>query len=336
LFAELASLHTRIETMQVAVSIMNSGQRLVGLLASYSVHCGLATLSFNFQDVSATVAEEDDEHLGGIFTSKRDSGTYTATLQRKKRKSQHDDSSRFRCYQGKWYNDRGRSGDFSIEWHHPDMPVPRMDATEAIIDLGNREEPVFLVPDRSLFDDQGTTIMELFLTSMRQRGIAIPKVVGDAVWSSWKKPPGGCGDRVSVEGLTCTATFILETFLRLMFPKVWHVMTPDRGYDSKDINVYSKGGSKGRHQDAQPYGSLVFVFCAGLSCKSSVWLKSGKRVDLEMKSGDCMLFEGKTWHEVHECIPGTSPFKEGEWLADRRLSILVRQKPPKSWMKVPR
>lgn len=321
--------------MQVAVSIVNSGRRFDGLLALYTEHCGMATLCFKFDDVSVTVTEEDDEHLGGIFTSERDSGTYKASLQGKKHKSNHHDSLRSRRYQGQWHNDHGRSGDFSITWHRPDTQAPRMDAPEAIIKLGTDEEPVFLVPDRSLFDDQGRTIMEEFLVSMRQRSLTIPMVVGREVWRSWKKPPEGCGDSVRVDRLTHTADFILETFLRTMFSYVWHVMTADRGYESKDINVYSKGGSKGRHQDVQPYGSLVFVFCAGLACKSSVWLKNGERRELEMKSGDCMIFEGKTWHEVHECIPGTSPFKKDEWLADRRLSILVRQKPPARWMQVP-
>jgi len=148
--------------------------------------------------------------------------------------------------------------------------------------------------------------------------------------------PEGCNDRVRVRALEPLADFMLSQILRVRFADVWHVMTPDRGYDSKDVNIYSKGGSKGRHQDAQPYGSLVFVFCAGLACNSSVWLKNGERKDLKMQSGDVMIFEGKTWHQVHECIPGTSPFSKGEWLADRRISILVRQKPPSRGMRVPR
>jgi len=39
-----------------------------------------------------------------------------------------------------------------------------------------------------------------------------------------------------------------------------------------------------------------------------------------------MIFEGQTPHKVHELIPGTSPFPQGDWLEKRRMSILVRQK----------
>merc|ERR1719511_656372 len=115
---------------------------------------------------------------------------------------------------------------------------------------------------------------------------------------------------------------ILAEFLRVQQRSSKHVMTPDRGYECKDVNVYSRGGNIGKHQDAQPYGSLVFVFCAGLACQSSVWLKSGERKDLEMRSGDCMIFEGKTWHQVHNCIPNTSPFRlmSGSEIAGFRFS----------------
>merc|ERR1711876_37676 len=89
--------------------------------------------------------------------------------------------------------------------------------------------------------------------------------------------------------------------------------------------------------DNESYGRLVFVFCAGLSCMSSVWLGSKehpskssrlfpkKTKTVTMKSGDCMIFEGQTPNKVHELIPGTSPFPQGDWLEKRRMSILVRQ-----------
>lgn len=199
-----------------------------------------------------------------------------------------------------------------------------------ITSFGSKEEPVFLVADSALYADQGRTIQNLFLASLRQRRISRPEPTGRAVWRSWKKAPDGCGDRVRLHTLEPMANFILSRFLRQMYSDVWHVMTPDRGYDSKDVNVYSAGGDKGWHQDAQPCGSLVFVFCAGLPCLSSVRLKSGETKQLMMESGSCMVFEGKTWHTVHKCIAGQSPFGRTEWLADRRLSILVRQKPPQS------
>lgn len=193
---------------------------------------------------------------------------------------------------------------------------------KSIVSYGTLEEPVFLAKDRALFKDTGRKIAKLFLERARRAGVRKPKPSGHDVWSSWKH-----GDRVRVPTLVPMADRILKK-LRAKYSKTRHVMTKSRGYATKDVNVYSKGGNKGKHQDAQPYGSLVFVFCSGLACRSSVWLKDGARKDLTMRSGDCMIFEGKTWHQVHSCIPRTSPFKKGEWLADRRLSILVRQRPP--------
>merc|ERR1719491_1939872 len=201
--------------------------------------------------------------------------------------------------------------------------TPIQAKTLAIVSYGTRKEPVFLVRDRSSFNDRGRTIKTKFCESLRRKGISIPEPTGSTTWKSW-----GHGDRVTVRELEPMADRILAE-LRVKHSDAWHVMTPGRGYDSKDANVYSKGGSKGKHQDSQPYGSLVFVFCAGLSCRSSVWFKNGVRKELTMQSGDCMIFEGKTWHQVHECIPNSSPFAKGEWLADRRLSILVRQRPPR-------
>merc|ERR1712072_663751 len=206
--------------------------------------------------------------------------------------------------------------------------LPSMDATATIVSYGTQEEPVFVAPDRILFNDGGRTIVTRFLQSLK--GVSRPNPTGSETWRSWQN-----GDRVRVPALEPMADSILERFLRVMYAATWHIMTPDRGYVTKDVNVYSKGGNIGRHRDAQPYGSLVFVFCAGLAYKSSVWLKSGIRKEIVMNSGDCMIFEGKTWHQVHECIPNSSPFEKGEWLADRRLSILVRQNPPLHWMHVP-
>lgn len=318
--------------MRLPITIQNCSQTLANLLAVYSVHLGLATLSFTFNDVIASVTEEDGERLSGTFTSSRDSGTYEATLHRKRRRDDAD-SSNIVYYQGHWRNDAGRTGYFSIEWARPGSAIRSMDADMGIMSLGSHEEPVFLVRDQLLYADHGTTVQNLFLESLGQ--IPKPEPQGSEVWRSWKKAPEGCGDRVRVRALEPMADFILSQFLRVMFSDVWHVMTPDRGYDSKDVNVYSVGGDIGWHKDAQPYGSLVFVFCAGLACMSSVSLKNGEKRHLEMRSGDCMVFEGKTWHTVHRCIQGQSPFGRGEWLADRRLSILVRQKPPARWMNVP-
>lgn len=294
---------------------------------------GKKALHFKFGDVEALVIEEGGERLTGTFVSGRDRGTYAA----QRKTSGVSDDLRQVHYQGKWFNREGKSGEFSIQWLRPDSvpgdqqipaAAPSSGLASAVVSYGTQQEPVFLVPDRGLFNDNGRTIMNMFLAAVRKQGVRRPDPTGDVRWRSWKRHPEGCGDRVRVRALEPMADRILADCLRVHFADTRHVMTRDRGYQSKDCNVYAQGGSAGRHQDAQPYGSLVFVFCAGLSCHSTVWLKDGTCRHLDVRSGDCMIFEGKTWHAVSDCIPDTSPFAAGEWLAHRRLSILVRQRPP--------
>jgi len=105
--------------MEIPISIVNSGRAIAGLIAEYSVHLGLATLSFMFGDITATVSEEGGENLTGIFTSPRDSGTYRASLRRKKGRSNDGGVSNHVCYEGEWLNEQGGRGDFSIEWVRP-------------------------------------------------------------------------------------------------------------------------------------------------------------------------------------------------------------------------
>merc|ERR1711924_581900 len=93
--------------------------------------------------------------------------------------------------------------------------------------------------------------------------------------------------------------------------------------------------------DAQAYGNLVFVWVAGNTCESCIRLGGWKSKDentIILYSGDCMVFEGQTWHTVRACFPLTSPFHDGAWLPNRRLSVLVRQRnararhvPKKPW-----
>jgi len=332
------------EPLRVSLNIVNSGKQH-DVPALFRMMDGNAyTVTFGFYDVKAELVVDDSEKLTGSFTSKRDHGTYEATLSTIR-------ANGSRCYKGSWNNKRKREG-FEVEipelrplglgeskrtrtlqsWDHSQAAL----RSWTLLNLGTDREPVFLIPDSQLFNDGGRSIMEFFVAAMRAKKIDLPYVSGTKEWKSWRPHPEGCGDRIRVNRLKTTADDILATHLRRNFAHVWHVSTPDRGYDAKDINVYYQGGSKGKHQDAQPYGSLVFVFCAGLTCTSSVWLEDGRRVDLTMKSGDCMVFEGKTHHRVNQCTPNTSPFGGDEWLGNRRLSILVRQKPPSSRMNVPK
>merc|ERR1712087_1086269 len=63
-----------------------------------------------------------------------------------------------------------------------------------------------------------------------------------------------------------------------------------------------------RHTDAQPEGSLLFIFCAGLSCRSQAW-PGGRLVERVLESGDVMIIDGRrTAHAVPAVLEGTSPF----------------------------
>merc|ERR1712048_1337464 len=205
---------------------------------------------------------------------------------------------------------------------------------------GTISEPCFVVRDP--FHDQGFTIMTYFQQFCEEHHIPKPTPTGDERWMSWKD--AHASKFIKFKMLDGKAHHILER-LRATHPETKHVKTRDRGYSSEDINVYSKGSGTGPHQDGQEFGRLVFVFCAGNRCKSSVWFggrpvpnkdrqstrqqlekKGYMKIDIEMQSGDCMIFEGKTWHQVHQCIPNTSPsFMKGCWLENRRLAILVRK-----------
>lgn len=94
-----------------------------------------------------------------------------------------------------------------------------------------------------------------------------------------------------------------------------------------EVLVTTPGCCLGRHRDAQPAGSLLLVFCAGLSCRSQSW-PNGQLVDRQLESGDVAIMDGKlTEHAVPQVLPSTSPFPDCAWLGSRRLAVLVRQRP---------
>lgn len=212
--------------------------------------------------------------------------------------------------------------------------------------FGTLREPCFVCRDP--FGDRGQTIKTYFIWFCREHGIPLPNTVRSKRWMSWSEMHAGRHvDTFKLfQMLDPMANRILDELRNSPHQDSLHLNTKDRGYCSKDINVYSKGGGTGPHQDAQEFGRLVFVFCAGLSCDSSVWLggrpvpnndrqASAKwlkqqgftEVPIQMQSGDVMIFEGKTWHQVRECVPHSSPpVMKGDWLQNQRLSILVRKR----------
>lgn len=205
--------------------------------------------------------------------------------------------------------------------------------------MGTLREICVLVRDP--FNDLGMTIAKYFTDFCREHRIQIPSRKHGR-WMSWKEHGGSSfGGFTNLDDMTNRILRVLRSIL----PDTKHVNNHRKLY-SGDMNIYSDGGNAGPHQDYQSYGRLVFVFCTGLACHSSVWLGGEPVPDkdraasaewlnkqgfiekhIEMRSGDCLIFEGKTWHQVRECIPGTSPpVLKGGLFEDRRLSILVRQK----------
>jgi len=204
-----------------------------------------------------------------------------------------------------------------------------------IVSYGTQKELLCLVKDP--FGDKGVTVQKMLSQALDKIGVSkpMPSSRGDGTWKSWKE-----AGHLRVKGLKSMADKILLQ-IRREHPNVAHVMTKHRDYDCKDVNVYHRSGSKGRHADAQPLGLQNFVFSTGLSCNASAWPGAhgvdyrtgqtnggwgGKQVSMKLESGDCWVMEGKTPHCIHNCIAGTSPPELGKWLADRRASILIRQK----------
>lgn len=209
-----------------------------------------------------------------------------------------------------------------------------------ITQKGTDEQPCFLVRDP--FQDEGMSIKHYLDSFLDGKGI--PADFRTKRWMSWTQDNQHSYHQFhSLDGAADEILAELST----RFPNTAHLKAPGKGYSSKDINVYSEGGT-GVHQDAQEYGRLLFIFCAGNNADFSVWLGQPGKVakdrqsteeklsaqgynqkKFQLKSGDVLVLEGKTWHKAHTCQPRTSPkVMNGTWLENKRLSILVRRKLP--------
>ncbi|CAK0808539.1 unnamed protein product [Prorocentrum cordatum] len=103
---------------------------------------------------------------------------------------------------------------------------------------------------------------------------------------------------------------------------------PRRQWNDTEVLIYNPGCRVKRHHDAQPPGSLLLVFSAGLSGSGHAW-PHGQLVESVMQSGDVVIMDGKrTEHAIPDVLEGTSPFRPDEWLGNRRLAVLVREAPP--------
>jgi len=103
---------------------------------------------------------------------------------------------------------------------------------------------------------------------------------------------------------------------------------PGPGWNDTEVLLSTPGCRLSPHHDAQPPGSLLLVYCVGLSALSQAW-PDGILHERILESGDVMIFDGKlTRHAVPRVLEGTSPFTTCPWLGHRRLAVLVRQRPP--------
>lgn len=213
-------------------------------------------------------------------------------------------------------------------------PIAIGASTPKFLRYGTEEEPCFLF--KNVFDEppdrRGKTVENIIVRSFGNTPLPTP--TGAKHWRSWRNDCPASG-----KALRPKAAELLN-HLRVHSRGDWHVNTePDRDFKCRDINVTGEKGGHGWHQDSQDYGSLLFLFVVGNSSKNVIRLggkDSNDERNIVVCSGDCLVFEGQTWHTVKKIYPKTSPFKgKNEWLHNRRMSVLVRQKAPKTKMTRP-
>ncbi len=100
--------------------------------------------------------------------------------------------------------------------------------------------------------------------------------------------------------------------------------------DAAIVNLYSQGARLGLHQDGEePSSAPVVTISLGDTCifrLAGVGRRTGPFTDVELRSGDLLVFGGPTrriFHGVPKVLPDTSP--EALGLPPGRLSITVRE-----------
>jgi alkylated DNA repair protein (DNA oxidative demethylase) len=100
--------------------------------------------------------------------------------------------------------------------------------------------------------------------------------------------------------------------------------------DAAIVNLYAPGARLGLHQDGEePSAAPVVTISLGDACMfrlAAVGRRTGPFIDIEMRSGDLLVFGGpnrRIYHGVPKVYPGTAPFGLG--LPPGRLSITVRE-----------
>jgi DNA oxidative demethylase len=100
--------------------------------------------------------------------------------------------------------------------------------------------------------------------------------------------------------------------------------------DAAIVNLYAPGAHLGLHQDGEePSAAPVVTISLGDTCTfrlAGVDRRTGPFTDIEMRSGDLLVFGGpnrRIYHGVPKVFPGTGPPDLG--LPPGRLSITVRE-----------
>jgi alkylated DNA repair protein (DNA oxidative demethylase) len=100
--------------------------------------------------------------------------------------------------------------------------------------------------------------------------------------------------------------------------------------DAAIVNLYAPGARLGLHQDGEePSAAPVVTISLGDACTfrlAGVDRRNGPFTDIEMRSGDLLVFGGpnrRIYHGVPKVFPGTAP--PGLGLPPGRLSITVRE-----------
>ncbi|HET6662829.1 MAG TPA: alpha-ketoglutarate-dependent dioxygenase AlkB [Acidimicrobiales bacterium] len=100
--------------------------------------------------------------------------------------------------------------------------------------------------------------------------------------------------------------------------------------DAAIVNLYAPGARLGLHQDGEePSAAPVVTISLGDTCVfrlAGVDRRTGPFTDIEMRSGDLLVFGGpsrRIYHGVPKVLPGTAP--RGLGLPPGRLSITVRE-----------
>jgi len=195
--------------------------------------------------------------------------------------------------------------------------------------FGTAREPVILI--RNVDGQRGKTFADMVQSELHRLGRPLPvpsrRGARAAIAVDWHRSkrsatPWKTGVRVLIDAATA-----LQKQLSKDFAKKYPCLAVRRPWNDTEVLVTTPGCKLGKHRDAQPAGSLLFIFCCGLSCQSLSW-PGGELVESVLESGDVMIIDGKrTAHAVPAVLEDTSPMPCCPWLGKRRMAVLVRQSP---------